>query len=238
MATLRNDWLTADWIDFEYKKYVLLAYLKGVKKSFDASQLYPVLNELIFHYRNLKQMQENKQLMYDSFPQEISREDFQKLKLRYRKIVEDDELMQVIEEIIQYALPMVHTLLKEGKDLYEFVESRLDLQPIGISPLYLNEGYLFVFHPPHKQTKIFRYQLTLFEHADEQMRGLHTQYVDTVNKLPWISFEQMKLALVKRFADLPNPATYLLDSQLAFPFDETLMPVAKRLLVKHITKAA
>jgi hypothetical protein len=238
MSTLSNDWVTSDLVDFEYKKYVLLAYLKGVKAAFDSSLLYPVFNELIFHFRNLKLMQENKQLLYETFPKEISRQDFKKLTLRYKRIVDDDDVMQEIEAIISYAMPLMERSLKEGKDLYEFVESKIEIQPIGISPLYLNEGYFFVVQPPKKQTRIFRYQLTLFENSGEQVRGLNTSLVDTVHKLPWISFEQMKLTLVKQFADLPNPATYLIDSELAFPFDETLMPVAKRILVKHIMRAA
>jgi hypothetical protein len=41
--------------------------------------------------------------------------------------------------------------------------------------------------------------------------------------------------LVKRYKDLPNPATYLILSKMKFPYAETLMPVAKRLFVKHIS---
>jgi hypothetical protein len=37
---------------------------------------------------------------------------------------------------------------------------------------------------------------------------------------------------------LPNPSVYLVLSKLKFPFDKTLMPIAKRLLVKQISKAA
>jgi hypothetical protein len=42
---------------------------------------------------------------------------------------------------------------------------------------------------------------------------------------------------MREFTDLPNPSTYLITSKLKFPFAQTLMPVAKRLLVKHIKKA-
>ena len=48
----------------------------------------------------------------------------------------------------------------------------------------------------------------------------------------------MHEALVALVGDLPNPATYLVLSKLKFPMTQTLMPVAKRLLVKQISKAA
>jgi hypothetical protein len=41
MEKLKENWLTEGLIDFEYKKYVLLAYLKSVKESFSRVELYP-----------------------------------------------------------------------------------------------------------------------------------------------------------------------------------------------------
>ncbi len=41
MESLKDNWLTEGLIDFEYKKYVLLAYMKRVKESFGRVELYP-----------------------------------------------------------------------------------------------------------------------------------------------------------------------------------------------------
>ena len=53
MEKLSKDWLTQGLIDFEYKKYVLMAYLQRVKTSFERIELYPFMADLVFHYRNL-----------------------------------------------------------------------------------------------------------------------------------------------------------------------------------------
>ena len=100
MKKLSNDWLTDGLIDFEYKKYILLAYLMEVRKNFDSTKLYPFLSDLVFHYRNLLKLKENKQLFYDSFPKRLSKADFEKLKLVYQDIVSDDDVMKEMEEII------------------------------------------------------------------------------------------------------------------------------------------
>ena len=56
MERLKHDWLTEGLMDFEYKKYILLAYLKDIREKFNKSQLYPFLSELIFHYNNLQKI--------------------------------------------------------------------------------------------------------------------------------------------------------------------------------------
>jgi hypothetical protein len=237
MERLSKDWLTQGLIDFEYKKYVLLAYLKGVKESFGKVELYPFMADLVFHYRNLLAVKENKALIRESFPKEISLDEFQKLELSDRQMVEDDSIMAELESILEFSIPKIKDSLQEGAVIYEYVESKCEIAPIGVTPLYANEGYLFVTQPPERETIIYRYQVSIFEDSQEQLRSLNTQFIESVEKNIINTYEQIKLDLVKRYKDLPNPATYLILSKMKFPFAETLMPVAKRLFVKHISNA-
>jgi hypothetical protein len=238
MEKLSKDWLTQGLIDFEYKKYLLLAYLQTVKKSFDRVELYPFLADLVFHYRNLLAVKENKTLIRESFPREISLEDFKKLEISYRELVEDDAIMNELQSIIEFSIPQIKDSLKEGSLIYEFVESKCEISPIGVTPLYANEGYLFVTQPPEKETKVYRYQVSIFEDSKEQLRSLNTQFLEAVDKNTLNTYERIKLDLIKKYKDMPNPAAFLLLSKMKFPFSETLMPVAKRLFVKHISQAA
>jgi hypothetical protein len=236
MEKLSKDWLTQGLIDFEYKKYLLLAYLQTVKKSFGRVELYPFLADLVFHYRNLVAVKENKTLIRESFPKEISLEEFKKLELRYRELVEDDAVMTELESIIEFALPQIRDSLQEGSVIYEYVESNVEISPVGVTPLYSNEGYLFVTQPPEKETSVYRYQVSIFEDSKEQLRSLNTQFVESVDKNTLNTYERIKMDLIKRYKDLPNPAAFLVLSKLKIPFTETLMPVAKRLFVKHISQ--
>ncbi|MDH4058721.1 MAG: hypothetical protein OEU76_08145 [Cyclobacteriaceae bacterium] len=235
MDKLEQDWLTRGLIDLEYKKYVLLGYLKHVKNSFDKVELYPYMGDLVFHYRNLLSIRDNKMLLRESFPKEISPEEFKRLELSYKKLVEDDAVMSELGAIIEFAIPKVKDSLQEGSVIFEYVESKCQIEPIGVTPLYAKEGYLFVTQPPEKETQVFRYQVSIFEGAHEQLRSLNTEYIETVAKTLTSTYENIKLELIKKYKDLPNPATYLILSQMKFPFTETFMPVAKRLFVKHIS---
>jgi len=235
MDKLSKDWLTQGLIDFEYKKYVLMAYLQTVKGSFGKVELYPFLADLVLHYRNLLALKENKALIRESFPKELSLEEFKKLEISYREMIEDDSVMCELESIINFALPQIKDSLQEGSVIYEYVESQCEISPVGVTPLYAKEGYLFVTQPPEKETNIYRYQMSIFEGSQEQLRSLNTEFVERVEKNPSNTYERLKLDLIKKFKDLPNPAAYLILARMKFPFVETLMPVAKRLFVKHIS---
>jgi hypothetical protein len=238
MKHLAHNWLTEGLIDYEYKKYVLLAYFKDIKDEFEASKLYPYLSDLIFHYQNLLTVKEHKKLLYESFPQKISQIDFKKLKLQYEHLVEDDELMQELEEIISFALPNFKKLLQEGKNLYEYVEQHLEIVPIGLRSLYENEGYMLLHEEILHHILVYQYQISIFDSADNQYRGIHIHYLETIQKSIFESFENLKINLLRKYKKLPNPATFLVNAKLPYPLEETLLPIAKRALVRHISQNA
>ena len=238
MENLKETWLTEGLIDFEYKKYVLLAYLKRVKESFGRVELYPFLSDLVFHYRNLQALKENKMMIHEAFPKELSLENIKNLEINYRKIIQDDALMTEIGSIIEFSLPQLKSSLDEGSFIYEYVESEFEITRVGLTALYTNEGYLFVSQPPDRETNVYRYQMTIFDNSIEKLRGVHTHFITTAQRSLANTYEGIKLNLIKEHKDLPNPAVYLVMSKLKFPFTQTLMPVAKRLLVKQISKAA
>jgi hypothetical protein len=238
MDRLNDNWLTDGLIDFEYKKYQLLAYFKNVKESFKRVELYPFLSDMIFHYRNLVMLKENKTLIQESFPKELSVENLKNLVLNYHKIIEDDSVMMEIEAIMEYALPQFKDSLDEGSFIYDYVESKCEISPVGLTSLYLDEGYLFVTQPPETETDVYRYQVTIFNQSAEPLRGIHTEFLLTAQRSFSNTYEHMKLNLIRNYVELPNPSVYLVSSKLRFPYQQTLMPVAKRLLVKQIAKAA
>lgn len=238
MERLNDGWLTEGLIDFEYKKYQLMAYFKHVKESFNRVELYPFLSDLVFHYRNLLQVKDNHSLLRDSFPKEISPEGLKNLELNYRRMIADDTLMQELESIIAFAVPQFKSSLDEGAFIYDYVESRCEISPVGLTSLYAKEGYLFIAQPPEKETNVYRYQVTIFEQSSELMRGIHTQHLLTAPRTIGNTYEHLKLTLIRQYTELPNPSVYLVLSKLKFPYDKTLMPIARRLLVKQLAKAA
>src|SRR5690349_6087800 len=125
MKTLSETWFADGYIDFELKKYVLLAYLQEVNKCFNENKLYPQLGDIIFHYNNLVAFRENKKYLQEQFPKKLTGIQMEKLQVLYEQIIEDDELMQELEDIINFSAGKMKTAISNGSQIYEFVEDKL-----------------------------------------------------------------------------------------------------------------
>lgn len=236
MATLSNNWLTEKYIDFEYKKYILLAFLQDVDKDFDMQKLYPSLRELITHYRQLVTLKEKKDEMYKGFPQSAESIDTENMRIVYQKMVEDMEIMHQLESIVDFSIPRFQKYLAEGRKIYDAIESQLNIFPVGVVPLHAKEGYIFIRDGKNADTSVFEYDITLFEESDAKYRGIHTQYVKTREMDLGVSYLYMKMELLKEKQEMPNPATYVIESNWVVPLEETLLPIAKRSLLKYVEK--
>jgi hypothetical protein len=235
METLDKNWLTEGWIDFEYKKFLLLSYLQHASKSFDEKKLYPRLSELVEHYSNLQLFKEKKLAVVKDFPKEISRIDFEKFRIEYKQTFEDNELIKELDSIVEFALPEIESRLGLGKELYEEVEHKLEVFPIGILPLRTDEGYFFLSDFIKKIVSVYYYQISIFENIQEKFRGIHTRFLFNYNISVSQSYEHVKYRLIEQHSELPNPATYAVEFKASYPLPETMLPVAKRSLIRFIS---
>lgn len=234
MKTLSETWFADGYIDFELKKYTLLAYLQEVNNYFTEAKLYPQLADVIFHYNNLVAFRENKRYLQEQFPKKLTGIQIEKLQLLYEQMIEDDELMQELETIMHYSIDTMQSTISNGTEIYELVEQSLNIHPVGLIPLDTTEGYIFLRSINEKQTKVYQYRLSFFERHDSQFRTLKTNYVDS-----WMSnfvntYESIKGELIRNVSALPNPAVYSIETNLSYPVEETFLPVAKRSFVKFL----
>jgi hypothetical protein len=238
MRTLSETWFAEGYIDFELKKYTLLAYLQEINKYFYENKLYPQLADLIFHYNNIVAFRENKKYLQEQFPKKLTGIQIEKLQLLYEQMIADDELMIELEEIINYSASEMKTTISNGAEIYEFVEDQLTIAPIGLVPLDVQEGYFFLSTGNTKSVWVYHYRLLFFEKKDEKFRSMKTSYINQLQRSFVNTYETIKYDLIKKRQDLPNPAVYSIETSLTFPVEETLLPIAKRSLVKFITVSA
>jgi len=236
MKSLSETWFAEGFIDFELKKYTLLAYLQEVNKCFNENKLYPQLADVIFHYNNIIAFRENKKFLQEHFPKQLTEVNMQKLQLVYERMIEDDELMKELEDIIHYSAGKIKHTIETGAQIYEFVENNITIEPVGLLPLDTNEGYLFLKDGRYNDTVVYQYRLTIFEKHDEKYRGIRTDYVQQWRRTVSNSPENLKRLLIKERKELPNPAVYNIETNLAYPLEETLLPIAKRTFVKYLAK--
>ncbi len=68
---------------------------------------------------------------------------------------------------------------------------------------------------------------------------MKTSYVDLLQRSIANTYENIKYELIKsKRTDIVNPAVYSIETGLDLPVEETLLPIAKRSLVKFISAVA
>lgn len=234
MKTLPKNWITEGLIDFEYKKYQLLAYLQEADREFQAVKLYPMLSDLIDHHRILHELISGKTELSNLFPKALNGIDFQKAQLQFEQKVEDGEVMKEISQITEFALPKITSQIEEGKSIYNFVEEQVEFEPVGIQPIYNREGFILITREARSDVHAFRYKSNLLQMAGEKFRSITFWFVGLFQKTLVNTLEKLKMQLIREVKELPNPATWRLHSPHAVPIEETLIPISKRLVLQQI----
>lgn len=235
MSFLSETWFIDGNIDFESKKYTLLAYLQRINRAFDENQLYPQLADLIFHFRNLQSFKESKQLIKSQFPKKLTGIQLKKVRLIYEEMIADNGLMAEIEDIVQYAMHEMQNTVNQGTEFYDLVESSLSITPVGILPPSNDEGYFFL-SDGSRSIKVYNYKISIFQRTNDRFRSLKSNFINEWTRNFVTTYESIKLELLKARKSMTLPAVYSIETNLAYPVEATLLPVAKRCLVRHLTK--
>lgn len=234
MRKLQSDWFLQNWIDAEYQKYVLLAYLQAVRQNFDEDKLCPDLPDLRNHYDAGVRFSRGKGTLNAAFPKRATGITGPPPRIAYTSEVPDDTCMAEVDAIVDFALPRFQATLTEGQQRWADIAGSMTLAPVGLMPLRPEEGYLLLHATAQSETQVYHFCLTLYSEQEPGGRLVHLRFVETVRKSLFNTVENIKLDLIRRHRHLPNPATFTLESQRTYPVQETLLPIARQLLVQAV----
>lgn len=231
---LPKDWVVLPAIDPELKRYVLLAYLQRVNARFAERKLYPYLDDLHGHVEELVQLRRSKNELSQSMPGQLLGFDLRTGEAIHERIG-DDDLLEMIDEVIEFSIPGLRKALIEGQELKLELADRIQFAPVGIQPLHAKEGWLLL--RTGRDARVYAYTMPLFrEHAEEkQYRSVHTRYVTTFSVGIGCTYENIKAELRTKHRDQPNPATFVFEAAVPLPHIETFMPLAKQLVYEFIS---
>jgi len=186
---------------------------------------------------SLEQIKDERDNLNGKFPKQIKG-----FNIKEQKIIYDTpgnlnyhNNVEIIFTLIDWALPYIKNSIEEGIVLFDFVDKNITLEQVGILPVYKDEGYFMINDNVAYELQVHRYECSLFSSGEEKYRSLKTEFVksekqEIIRRTP----ESIKHELIKERKDLPNPATFIFDTDLDFPFSETIFPVAKRKLMTYI----
>jgi len=223
--------------DLETNQYRILGGLRKVCGDFDKKKIYPSLAALIELRQTIYKIKEETNNLSNKFPKQIKGFDVNAQKIIYESAgdVNHNNSVEELFNLIDWALPYIEEAIDEGIILFDFVDENISLDQVGVLPIYKDEGYFMVTDNTAFELQVHRYESTLFSSGNENYRSLKTEFVKSEQQvIIRRSPESIKHELIKERKDLPNPATFMFDSDLDFPFAETIFPVVKRKLISHI----
>lgn len=235
MDSLSLDDFTGAVDDVERTQYKILGGLQKATRAFDQQRVYPHLGHLVKLHGTLLSVLQRSEDFRTPTTGRIAGIDWDEEKVLYEWPELEGTEMTVVQDLIRWALPHIRDAIEEGKAVYEHVEDNLKLETVGIMPSYIQEGYLMVPHRGEGALYVLRYTLSIIEGEDETHRALKTVHCKTVSQeIVDVDPSSVKLKLLEERRDLPNPATYFSNTDLNVPYQETLLPVVKRRLVRRL----
>lgn len=231
MIKLSEDWLTSGVLDMEYKQYELLAYLQKVEKKFDDLKLYPYFSDIMGHYEDLINYKENKDLLQKGFPKKLVEISLSETKLKYEDLVLDGKYLIELDNLVNFALTELRKKISLGKFIFDEVERCIDILELGIVH-YTSENGFFIIHD--ETIDVYEYQLGTF-YKSNGSKALRTKLIRSYPKGFHLTYESIRMDLLNS-TTLVNPSTFIIDSPIRYPIEETLLPITKRLLVKKLSQ--
>ena len=63
---------------------------------------------------------------------------------------------------------------------------------------------------------------------------MYTQYLTSYRRSFVNTSENIKIDMIRHRRKLPNPATFSVETSYDYPLDETVIPIAKRMILKYV----
>jgi hypothetical protein len=231
MIKLNDDWMTEGTLDIEYKQYELLAYLQKVEKKFDDLKLYPYFSDIMSHYKGFITYKKNKITLRDAFPKKLVDINLSDTKLKFEDLVEDATYMTQIDQLVDFSLVELRKKISLGKFIYDEVERCVDVLEMGVVQFNSDKGFFII----HDDTiDVYEYELSQLLNT-QSSNFLRTKLIRSYPKGLHISYESIRMDLVEG-SPFKTPSTFIIDSAIKYPVEETLLPITKRLLVKKLSQ--
>lgn len=226
-----KDWFCKNPLDAEHKKYVLLAGLQKAEEDFLFKKIYPCLGSIIDSIQSMLSFKQATKSLYERMKEPIGL-DLDKMKILYKSPKIDDKI-EVLEEIIDYSLPLLKKNAKVGMELHDEVEKSIKWGTIGIVPKYQEEGYLIVH--VGSRLSVNRYVVKKVIDNHEEFFGIGIEQIHEENSL-LKDYESIKERTIKENPELPCPLFISAEGPDFYPFEESVMPIIKKICLAKIKR--
>ncbi len=138
-------------------------------------------------------------------------------------------------DFVKWGLNENIDLLDEAEIIKQFVYENIKVQPCCNTDKYRGKGYLLVPDNKINVYKIYLYELSINWSIDEPVEYLELELLRSI-PFNFVNYSPNKLMenFIKHSQNLYDPMVYIIDTDLDFPFNETLLPIVKIKLLDSV----
>jgi len=236
MTTLDLKKLTSCGSDWEANQYKLLIKVREWLSNFNKNRLFPSIEEAIQLNLALEDLlRENieSKLWFDN---EIKGQNGNERIVVFEKAHQVGNQLEKLLDFIDWSLQLNRPVLEEGRIIKDFVEDNLFLTKVtNYEKNYHGKGYFCLPDNKNDLLNIYLYEIIWDWSNDELYQQINSHLVRSIpqNTIE-CSIEELVNEFIQTSQDLHEPVAYVFETDLDFPYDETMFPIAEEALLKHL----
>ena len=236
MTTLDLKKLTSCGSDWESNQYKLLIKVKEWSLNFNKNKLFPSIEESIQLNLALEDLLRENIECKLWFDNEIRGRRTNERVIVYEKAHQVGHQLDKLLNFIDWALQLNRPVLEEGRIIKNFVDDNLVIKRVSrVEKNYHGKGYFSIPDNKNRMLNIYLYEIIWDWTQENLYQRISSNLVRSVLYNSFDnSVEEFMLNFVSYSKDMHEPVAFLIQSDLDFPFKETMFPIAEEKLLKHL----
>jgi len=233
---LDPEWIYKEPLDFEYKKYTLLAYLQKCDKNFDDLKIYPDFVELSLHLANLQSInKENTMLLTKKKFSAPDDEILFKELFPKKPPVLDEEQQEQVNKTIKYSGQIIYEAFSVEKSIWTIAQDAISVH-VKRNKDRLEDGRGYVYFRRKEDDKLFVWEYEIKkEEPEDYLNKTHLNLIYSANTdektFSQILDDHSTWNLTDFYREIP---IFEARTTQEFPYEETFIPMMKRALMAYI----
>lgn len=227
--------ITSYGSDWETNRYTFLKTIKSWQKDIRHNKLYPAYEDSLILNQKLESLLLENIESKDWLEKEVRGAFIDDRLVVLEKAHQISSQLEKLIEFVQWGLEVNADLLNEAEVINSFVSENIDINPVCESNKYRGKGYFLIPDNKKQLYKIYVYELSVSWLVDEPIEYLETELLRSI---PMELVKETPIDLMREFIEhsqnMYDPMIYVCETDLDFPFKETILPVAKIKLLEAI----
>ncbi len=237
MTTLDVKKLTSTTSDWETNEYVILSKVKDWLTQLNRNKLFPSLDESRHLNQSLEDIVRENIDCKLWFDNEIRARRINERFTVYEKAHQIGFKLDRMFDFIKWALKLNRQVIVEGEIIKEFVEKDLKLRKISASEKnFHGKGYFALPDNKRKLLNVYLYEVVWDWSQEHISQRLQSKLVRAIpQQLVKNPVEQLMIEFINFSQELFDPVVYIFETDLDFPYKETMLPLAEERLLNVLS---